>query len=159
MGLTYQHVDGGDGSYGQIRYKTWDVTWDSSYVTGGELVDKSQVGLSSILGAQCLGVADAASGGILPAYIPSTGKMLAMRSGLGTVIGNVTVVGGTLGEATGINPDSNAGVLSKAAATNRTIPIATYLGAAPTVAAGALAEVGNGISLAAITHRIMFFGN
>lgn len=68
-----------------------------------------------------------------------------------TVTGNVSVVGGGIGEAIGINPDTNAGVLSKAAATTRTIPIATFLGAAPTagaqtftgtaVAAGAMAEL------------------
>lgn len=51
------------------------------------------------------------------------------------VTGNVIVKGGAIGEATGINPDSNAGVLSKAAATDRTIPIATYLGATPSAAA------------------------
>lgn len=76
-------------------------------------------------------------------YVPVTAftglKQLAFTpagtSGTSSVTGNVTVVGGGVGEAIGINPDSNAGVLSKAAATNRTIPIATFLGAAPTAGA------------------------
>jgi hypothetical protein len=68
-----------------------------------------------------------------------------------TVTGNAVVVGGGIGEAIGINPDTNAGVLSKAAATNRTIPITTFLGGALTApaqtftgtaqAAGAMAEL------------------
>lgn len=72
------------------------------------------------------------------------GKLAILQSGAGTVTGNVTVVGGAIGEAIGINPDTNAGVLSKAAATNRTIPIATFLGAAPAVAGVAAGELSNG---------------
>lgn len=56
-------------------------------------------------------------------------------NGTSTVTGNVVVVGGGIGEAIGINPDSNAGVLSKAAATNRTIPLATFLGGTQTAGA------------------------
>lgn len=70
--------------------------------------------------------------------------------------GAVTVVGGGIGEAIGINPDSNAGVLSKAAATNRTIPRATFLGSATTAAftgtavtAAALAELANASAIPA----------
>jgi hypothetical protein len=52
-----------------------------------------------------------------------------------TVTGNVVVKGGGIGEAIGINPDTNAGVLSKGAATDRTIPVATFLGGALTAPA------------------------
>lgn len=69
-------------------------------------------------------------------------------NGTSAVTGNVTVVGGGIGEAIGINPDSNAGVLSKAAASNRTIPIATFLGAAPT--AGAQTFTGTATTAAAL---------
>lgn len=104
--------------------------------------------------------------GYLWGFDKSTGKFKVFQTatltpagtnGTSSVTGNVTVVGGGIGEAIGINPDTNAGVLSKAAATDRTIPIATFLGAAPTAGAqtftgtattaAALAEVANDVNV------------
>lgn len=79
----------------------------------------------------------------------ANGKLVIFAGGGGSVTGNVTVVGGGIGEAIGINPDTNAGVLSKAAATNRTIPIATFLGAAPSVAAAVDSQLANGSAIPA----------
>jgi hypothetical protein len=86
--------------------------------------------------------------GYVLGFNKSTGKFKAYRSPAATTTGNVVIVGGGVGEAIGINPDTNAGVLSKAAATNRTIPIATFLGAtAPAIAAAAFAEVADDTDL------------
>lgn len=79
----------------------------------------------------------------------ANGKLVILAAGGGSVTGNVTVVGGGIGEAIGINPDTNAGVLSKTAATNRTIPIATFLGAAPAVAAAVDSQLSNGSAIPA----------
>lgn len=154
---------------------TATIAFDASYPTGGETIRAVDFGLSAFLSvvARPTGAAAGGAGYIYDFTIASdlkTANVLvytvagftpAGTNASSSVTGNVTVVGGGIGEATGINPDTNAGVLSKAAATNRTIPIATYLGAAPTagaqtftgtaVTAGVLVEVGNGVSLAAIT--------
>lgn len=143
-----------------------------TYATGGVQVTPAMVGLGSFIGAPVFSAPgyafswDAANNKVL-AYV-SAGFTPAGTNGTSAVTGNVTVVGGGIGEAIGINPDTNAGTLSKAAATNRTIPIATFLGAAPTaaaqtftgtaVAAGALVEVANGVSLAAVTVQFRAFG-
>lgn len=71
-------------------------------------------------------------------------------NGTSTVTGNVVVVGGGIGEAVGINPDTNAGVLSKTAATNRTIPVATFLGG--TLTAGTQTFTGSATTAAALAE-------
>lgn len=162
-------------NYPVPKLVTATIAFDSSYPTGGETIRAIDFGLSAFtsIEARPTGAAAGGAGYVFDFTIASDGttaNVLVFRSagftpagtnGTSAVTGNVTVVGGGIGEATGINPDSNAGVLSKAAATNRTIPIATYLGAAPTagaqtftgtaVAAGVLVEVANTVSLAAIT--------
>jgi hypothetical protein len=85
--------------------------------------------------------------GYVLGFNKTTGKFKAYRTAVASVTGNVTVGGGAAGEALGITPDSNSGALTKAAATARTIPIATLLGAAPAVAAAALAEVADDTDL------------
>lgn len=86
MGLSYLHVDGGDGAFGQIRYKTWELTFDNSYPTGGELLDLSQIGLSNLLGGNYIGAKNATSAGIIPVVDYDDKKLLAMRvTAVGTV--------------------------------------------------------------------------
>jgi len=114
--------------------------------------------LKTILGINQIGAAGAASIGLRVVFDSLNNKLLAVRTAAGTLTGNVVVVGGGIGEAIGINPDSNAGVLSKAAATNRTISIATFLGGAQTIAQGAFAEVANGVDLTTSIVRCMIFG-
>lgn len=156
--------------FGNIKAWIGQIQFDSSYPTGGESIPATMwqaFGMLGVLGIHVIGIPDATSGGVVVAWNYATLKLMAFRSGgftpAGTIGGNVTVVGGGIGEATGINPDSNAGVLSKAAATNRTIPLATYLGAAPTftgtaVAAAALVEVANTTDLSAVTVRCFILG-
>jgi len=160
MGLTYTRVSGGEGSWGQIRFKVFDVLYDNSYPTGGEVLSPAMIGLQNIVGSLQIGVKDATSGGVMTQFVPgATPKLMALRSAGGTVTGSAVVKGGALGEAIGINPDGNTGVLSKAAATDRTIPIATLLGGTLSVAQGAMAEVANTTDLSLVQVRVMFIGN
>lgn len=85
--------------------------------------------------------------GYFLSFNKATGKFKAWRYGGGTTAGNITVGGGAAGEALGITPDTNAGALTKAAATARAIPIATLFGAAPTVPAAAMTEVADDVDL------------
>jgi len=142
---------------GGLEFRLFDVLFDNSYATGGKPIDGSEVGINIILGALDVnaGVGD---GAFRFKYDLVNKKLLAFRAPSGTLAGNVVVKGGGIGEAVGINPDSNAGVLSKAAATDRTIPVATFLGGAMATAAASLVEVGNGVDLSAITARILFIG-
>ncbi|MDQ3803280.1 MAG: hypothetical protein M3416_05435 [Acidobacteriota bacterium] len=149
-----------------VRLVFADVAMDNSYAAGGEPISAAELGLPEILGALHLG-GDSDAVGYHAHFDTDNNKLMVARTAghtpAGSVGGSATVVGGGIGEAIGINPDSNAGALSKAAATNRTIPLATLLGAAPTftgtaVAAAALAEVANGVDLSAVTFRMMFVG-
>lgn len=172
MGLTITLVDSGEGQFGQLRYQIATVLFDSSYPTGGEALPTgsggtpSVGGIQNVLGMIQIGAKDATGAGIMPVYKPSTGKILAMRvTATGTIAvtdGAVTVVGGGIGEAIGINPDTNAGVLSKAAATTRTIPQATFGIAATTAVltgtSASLVEVSNGVSLSTVQVTVMFLG-
>jgi hypothetical protein len=158
---------------GSVQQTVGSITFDDSYATGGESLTPAMVGLGEIIGLSIIQGED----GYVAKWDKANQKILLYRSagftpagtnGTSAVTGNVTVVGGTLGEATGINPDSNAGVLSKAAATNRTIPIATYLGAAPTagaqtftgtaVAAGALVQVASGVDVSGVVINFIAIG-
>lgn len=166
MALTFTQVAGAESVSGKIRERFYDVTFDSSYVTGGEPFTARDVGLLSVYQI-IAGGGNAAAGAYHLHYDTANSKLMVFRSGgatpAGTISGNVTVVGGGVGEAIGINPDTNAGVLSKAAATNRTIPIATFLGAAPTftgtaIGAAAFSEVANAVNLSTLTFRLRFVG-
>lgn len=48
MGLTIDKVTGADTVWGNKRVKVRDITFDSSYPTGGEALVASDVGLSKI---------------------------------------------------------------------------------------------------------------
>jgi hypothetical protein len=137
------------------------------YATNGIAVSAAQVGLGVI---DSLVINQAA--GYTFEYVASTGLVKAYRSAAITPVGSiavtdgaVTIAGGAAGEAVGIAPDSNAGALTKAAATARVIPQAT-LGFAATTAAftgtagaqAALAEVTNGVNLAGVTFSFIAIG-
>lgn len=157
--------------WGKTKVITFDIVLDTSYPTGGygvALAFGSFFGVGkAILGVNVIALIGAAAGVAFLHFDQVAQKLMAFRVGTftpaGSVVGNVTVVGGALGEAIGINPDTNAGVLSKAAATNRTIPIATFLGAAPTISGTAqgqvaFAEVSNAVNLSAVGARVQVFG-
>lgn len=169
MALSFTAVNNAVGTPGTFRETIYDVTLDSSYPTGGEAINGKDVGLASIYGMEVIGQSTVAGTAPTSSYTfkwdHKNGKLQGFASATpaGTIGGNVTVVGGGIGEAIGINPDSNAGVLSKAAATNRTIPIATFLGAAPTFTgtagtSSAPSEIANGTDLSTIVVRVRVTG-
>ncbi len=169
MSITVTRID--EDVWGKTRVVLARIQLDNSYPTNGYTsalgFRPEAFGLKLLQDLYVSGIRAAASGVAMVQFDYLNQKLLAFRSGTftpsGTIGGNVTVVGGGIGEATGINPDTNAGVLSKAAATNRTIPIATYLGAAPTFTGtaqgqGALAEVSNAVDLSAVIVLVRAFG-
>jgi hypothetical protein len=46
----------GGGGFGDLKVSIADVTFDSSYATGGEALTPEQVGLTAILGAFTVGI-------------------------------------------------------------------------------------------------------
>lgn len=139
-----------------------DFTGPASYTTGGETLAANSVGLGTIEHCPDFTISDGTSV-YLARYNRTTGKLQVYTSVAaggaitGTVAGNVVVKGSGIGEAIGINPDSNAGVLSKAAATDRTIPVATFLGGSLTVSGTAAGGTGlNEVSAA--TNLSTFVG-
>ncbi len=165
MGLNFSIVN--EGVFGSgLRYRLVDATFDSSYLTGGEVVDGNSFGLSVVQGGIHQG-GNALSGAFHPHFDTANSKLMMFRvpafTPAGTIGGNATIGGGAAGEPLGITPDSNAGALTKNAATARTIPLATLLGAAPAftgtaVAQGSFAEVTSGVNLSAVTVRMLFTG-
>lgn len=163
--------DGYDVWGGRTKVQVAQYALDSSYPTGGYSLPATKFGMKAIWNIIVGHCGGSASAGYQFWYDIVNSKFMVFRSAgftpagtnaASTVTGNAVVIGGGVGEAIGINPDTNAGVLSKAAATNRTIPITTFLGGALTapaqtftgtaVAAGALVEVANAVSLAALTN-------
>lgn len=71
-------------------------------------------------------------------------------NGASNVTGTVVVGGGAAGTALGITTDDNSGTLTKAAATARNIPIATFLGVIPQ--AGAQTFTGAATTAAALSE-------
>lgn len=62
MALTIAKVSNGDYNIGNKRVRTRDVTFDTSYATGGLALTPSQVGLRSIIEAETGGGAKNAAG-------------------------------------------------------------------------------------------------
>jgi hypothetical protein len=156
-------------SWGPIPVTFATVTLDASYPTGGYGtslgLNAAAFSLRGITGIWTLGWNTAAAGYFFQWNVTTSKLMAYAGAGFtpsGTISGNVVVKGGAIGEAIGINPDSNAGVLSKAAATDRTIPYATFLGGAlaftgAAVAAG-MVEVSSLTNLSALTITVVAFG-
>ena len=166
MALTFTKLPNGEDVFGSHRIVFYDVLCDSSYSAGGYAIASADVGLGYLYGAQVLGLNTAGAGFVFQ-WNQQTGKLQAFVAGTtsGTIAVTepaVVVKGGTLGEAIGINPDTNGGVLSKAAATDRTIPAQTFFGRAGITAAfagsaGSMAEV-SGAALAGVSVRLQFVG-
>jgi hypothetical protein len=175
MALAFAKVFDAASVSGTIRETFYDVTFDSSYPTGGEAISPKDLGLSQIYGLDVLGSSLVAGTAPTSRYRfewdYKNGKLQAFASATpaGTIAvtdGAVTVVGGGIGEAIGINPDSNAGALSKAAATTRTIPQATFGIAATTATftgtagtSSPASEAANGTNLSTYVLRIRAVGN
>lgn len=158
MALTFAKVYDAAGIQGTIRETFYDITFDSSYPTGGEAISPVDVGLFNVYAINAIG-GNAAAAGYRFWWDTANNKMLVyFASGGGNLSGSVVVKGGGIGEAIGINPDSNAGVLSKAAATDRTIPIATFLGATIGTSGSTGTQFTNGGDLSAVTIRVRCVG-
>lgn len=145
-----------NGRLGQFNMQFVDFAI-GTYATNGLAVDPKSFGFNTLLAAFVCG-GNAASGGYHAIFDNVNKKLVVYRAPAATVTGSAVVKGGGGGEAMTLNPDSTAGVLTKAAATDRTIPIATLLGVAPAVAAAALGEVANATDLSLITVRLLGCG-
>ena len=130
------HSNGELRSYGTLNLGV--------YATGGVAVTPSQFKLGKF---HTGGLRLNTSGGYTAEYDATTGKI---KAAIGvTGVPSVLVTGGQgAGAALQILPDTNAGVLGKTTATNRTIPGATF---GLVAAAGSPAEVADTTDLSSIT--------
>ena len=127
--------DAGNLDWGPIPCSLIVVTPDTSYPSGGYALTAANCYCGrGITGMSQIGCNTAAVG-YIPIWNTQTGKFMILVPGgstpAGTLSGNVVVTTGTIAQAIGITPDSNAGVLTTAGST-RTIPYATFLGGALT---------------------------
>lgn len=83
--MTFTAVSNAVGTPGTFRETVYDITFDSSYPTGGETVNPKDVGLSSLMGMSVQGVSLVA--GTAPTTSPvfsydfKNGKIQAFRTG------------------------------------------------------------------------------
>lgn len=167
-GLVFSLVDSGEGQFGDLRYQIANVTFDSSYPTGGEALPlgtggtPTVGGIQKVLGAMYVGAADATSAGIIPVYKPSTGKILAMRVTATGTIAAPTFTGSALTahshtlfvatgatDATGarVNAATNSFAMNNAAASIAGIPAASG-------AAGGVVDVTGGTPAGTISAPV-----
>ena len=166
MALTFTEVAGAESVSGKIREKFYDVTFDSSYPTGGEAISAADVGLLQIYGAIPVGVGgNLSAAGYHFAWDTVNNKMLAYRAGAAT--GTIskptfTVTKGAIlaSSELGLSADAATGTVNNNAiastltlTTNSPVSAPTFTGSA-----AALAEVANATNLSAVVVRVRFKG-
>lgn len=110
MALSYTVVPGGENVLGRHRSNMYDITFDSSYTSGGFAIAAAKVGLKHILGVQFFG-GNAAALGYVPywdkenakivllhdkaiaSYTPTDTKKLHSYSGAGVLAADADVAG------------------------------------------------------------------
>lgn len=65
------------GVFGDLRYVIVNITWDSSYPTGGLALTPKQVGLNQILGCESIGAGAAATAAVDISYDTTNQKLQA----------------------------------------------------------------------------------
>jgi hypothetical protein len=96
MPLTFTPVKGSEWEAGRLRGRTYDVQFDNSYLTTGELLNPDDVGLLTVLGCQCLGVRGSGGGSTtayaVPVFNLANGNLQAFETGLAvdTLLSEVT---------------------------------------------------------------------
>ena len=166
MAATITNAPDSPFSVGSVMEAVGTVTL-GTYATGGVTISAQNLGLGSFVTAPQFSAA-----GYVFGWDATNSKVLVYRSAgftpagsIAVTDGDVTVLGGAAGTAIGLTADSNAGALTKAAASTRTIPQATFGIAATTaaltgtaVAASALVEVANAVNLAAVVVSFSAIG-
>jgi hypothetical protein len=94
MALTFAKVYDAAGVHGTVRETFYDVTLDSSYPTGGEVISAKDVGLSTLYGITPIGVSSVAGTTKATAYYfqwdYKLGKLQAFASGAATPAGTIS---------------------------------------------------------------------
>jgi hypothetical protein len=158
-------------SLGPVPVSFVTLAPDASYPTGGYGTSLGVSAANLYCGRGINGIIqmgnNTAGAGYILEWNSQTSKIQIFESPAitpaGTLSGNVVITGSGIGQAIGVNPDSNSGVISKASAGNDTIPYATFLGGALTFTGtagskAALAEVTNGTNLSTLTFNIFVVG-
>ncbi len=160
MGLTFSRMIA-ELQLGTHRGKIFDVTFDSSYPTGGEDVSKASVGLQNITGALHLGAADATGAGIVPVYKPSTNKLLAMRANQSAHTHDLLLKNAAVADGATTRVNAGANLLGANTGGDLTVAGGGANGGvqANTAADVALSEVANATNLSTVTTRLLFIGN
>lgn len=177
MALTITYSGDWFQNVGSLFYAKISATL-GTYATGGISFTPAQIGLGAFIGTPTFEI----GAGYLAGWDSTNQKILIYRNGASTPVGTigapaitvtegaVTIAGGAAGTAIGITPDDNTGSLTKAAASARTIPRATFLGSATTATsaapvftgtastAAAFTEVSNAVDLSAVTIHITAHG-
>lgn len=155
MAITYSKI--AEASFGNQRGWLGTVTFDSSYVTGGEPYTVGNFGLASVVNMMLF---DSASGYTFQ-HDRTNKKILAYRqSPSGTVAApTLTVTGGQgAGIAVQISADTDAAVIGKTTATTRT-GITGIQAPAFTGTGAAMVEVSNAVDLSLVVVNVFVLGS
>ena len=179
MGLSSNRVQNGlpEDKWGKCHIMARDVTFDSSYPTGGEALPPSMFGMNEITGVSIVGY-DADAAPYVVRYNYATGKLMVFTSAGFTPAGTITVnahahdlllkdaavmdsAGSRVNAGTDLLGANTGGDITVAGAganggVQNTTATATFAGTA--VAAAGLSEVANGTNLSALTVRVVAYG-
>jgi hypothetical protein len=172
MGLSYSQL--AEGYFGGgLKYRLLDVTFDSSYASGGEPLSGAEFGIDSVL-AILLGTVDQDSAGYIVQYDKQVGKLRVFQSAGFTPAGTVSAHSHPLSlknaaVADGATTRVNAGTNLLGANTGSDVTVAggganggvqnatpTFAGSA--VAQAALSEVAGATDLSALTVTALVLG-
>lgn len=171
MALTITLVKGSESISGRIREAFYDVTFDSSYPTGGEAILPKEFGLANIFGIQKAG-GNSASGGYSLNLDTAANKLMVFLSAGFTPAGTIakptfTVTKGAIlaSSELGLSADANTATVNNNTiaatltllAANSPVGAPAFTGTA--VAAAADAEVANATDLSTLTFRVRVTGN
>lgn len=130
MGLTFDRVLGAENLAGRLRTDMFDITFDSSYASGGEALAAANVGLKHLLGVQFLG-GNAAALGYVPYFDSANNKVVMLRSGALTPTDSKLLYSYTAAEVLGADADvANSDTVDQASGMTNDDVIDTYAVAA-----------------------------
>lgn len=157
MALTYSKMIA-EIKLGNLRGKIFDVTFDSSYITGGEPLSPAMIGIQNIVGSVQIGAKDATSGAVETKFIPgTTPKLMALRMGAHVhdlLFKNAAVADGA---TTRVNVGTN--LLGANTGGDLTVAGGGANGGVQLSTQAGLAEVSNAVDLSAVQVRVCFLGN
>ena len=164
MALTFTLVKGSEVEAGRVRQRTYDITLDASYPTGGEAISGKDVGLLTIYGMADIG-GNATAGGYKFHWDTTNSKLMVFTTGGSTIAAHShDLLLKDAAVADGATTRVNAGTNLLGANTGGDLTVAGgganggVQNASLSITGGAASEVANATDLSTLTVRVTVTG-